>query len=87
MSAAFVTCAECERVLLSPDGGPVSHDCEPEPRYCAAETHGATSVSPADYCEEEALDGSELCYWHDPDGAAFDAEERRADADREEGFR
>lgn len=60
---------------------------EPEPeepvRYCAAETYPATSLSPADYCENEVSGDGDLCYWHDPDGAAADHAESLADDRRE----
>lgn len=55
----------------------------PEP--CAAETRPATWIDPPEFCEEDALPGSEFCYGHDPDGAAADAAEARAEALREEG--
>lgn len=57
---------------------------EEEVVYCTGETRRATAESPAEFCEEEALPGSDLCYWCDPDGAAFDAAEARAEALREE---
>lgn len=56
----------------------------PEP--CAAETRRATYIDPPEYCEEDALPGSDFCYWHDPDGAEADHAEALAEARREDMY-
>jgi hypothetical protein len=38
-----------------------------EIRYCAAVVIRETRVDPAEYCEEEAEEGSDYCAKHDPD--------------------
>jgi hypothetical protein len=61
-------------------------DTEEPVRYCASETYPATLESPAEACENEAAEGSDLCYWHDPDGAAADHAESVWEDRRERGW-
>lgn len=35
-------------------------------RYCAFETYRQTLETPAEFCEDEALEGSEFCDFHQP---------------------
>lgn len=41
--------------------------------YCMHETYAATRETPAEHCEEEALEGADFCEYHggeaDPDDA------------------
>lgn len=63
-------------------GGPVTDDVEEE-TYCAAVTDRGDHLCPPSGCEEPPMAGSELCYWHDPDGWAADYADTLAEARRE----
>lgn len=54
------------------------------PSPCQGELRRATFYDPAEGCEEDAQEGSDFCYQCDPDGAALDAAEARAEALRED---
>lgn len=57
-----------------------------EVRYCAEEVRPGDLESPPEFCEEEALEGSDFCYSHDPDGAAADHADALAEARMERGL-
>jgi len=40
-----------------------------EPRLCEAVVIRETRTDPAEYCEEEAQEGSDFCVRHDPEEA------------------
>ncbi len=54
-----------------------------EETYCTAYTDRGDHLSPPTGCEEPPLTGSELCYWHDPDGWAADYADTLAESRRE----
>lgn len=56
---------------------------EPAPEPCAFEIRHATYYDPPEFCEEDALPGSEFCAAHDPD-AYDDYLEERAERLRED---
>lgn len=64
---------------------PFEEDEEEPVRYCEAETFRGTYYDPPEFCEEEALPGSDYCEGHDPDVAEGRAAER-AEAMREERY-
>lgn len=55
----------------------------PDPEPCGYETRHATAIDPPEYCENDALEGSEFCDMHDPDARddylAEQAEARKED--------
>lgn len=63
-------------------GGPLIEDDEEE-TFCSAAASPASRLDPPTGCEEPALPGGELCYWHDPDGWALDYAETLAESRRD----
>jgi hypothetical protein len=79
------------KVLSKEEPAPV--ECETpeeehdeEPRYCTGQLGGGSYYDPPEFCENEVEGDGDLCYYCDPDGAAADAAEARAEARKEEGL-